>query len=85
MTQELNKNKIYVGIGALLATIVAIVMWFWKFKYKKHISVVLLGLITAISILLWVWYANLPAWQDSNKPIGEIGQSWDTITKGDLR
>jgi phosphatidylserine synthase len=85
MSQELNKNKIYVGLGALLATIVAVVMWFWKLKYKKNISVVLLGIITAISILLWVWYANLPAWQDSDKPLSEIEQSWDTITKGDLR
>lgn len=85
MSQELNKNKIYVGLGALLATIIAVIMWFWKLKYKKHISVVLLGIITAISILLWVWYANLPSFTDTDKSFSDLNQSFDSVTKGDLR
>ena len=85
MTQELNKNKVIVGIGAIIASIIAVVLWILKLKYKKQIGVGLLVLITAIAILFWVWYANLASFKDTDKSFSDINQTFDSVTKGDLK
>ena len=83
--QKINPQKVIAGILALLSSMVAVFMWVLKLKYKKQIGTGLLILITAISIAFWVWYANLPIWQDSDKSFNQIEQTFSTVTKGDLK
>jgi HAMP domain-containing protein len=85
MSNGKDKTKIIVGISAIVASIVTLFSWFWRLKHRNKISLVLVIIMTTISLGLWIWYANLPSFQDTEKSFNQIEQSWDTVTKGDLK
>ncbi|MDD4980708.1 MAG: hypothetical protein PHC54_05520 [Candidatus Omnitrophica bacterium] len=84
MSEELNKTKIAVGVTAIIATLITIFLWIAKLKWKKKIAFWVAIVLTIISIGLWIWYVNLPSFQDTNKSFEQIEESFDSITKGDL-
>lgn len=84
----MNENKLKVLIGAIAVSIIAIIAWTMKLKYKKSIGAGLLALITGVAICFWVWYAKLPNFKDTEKTFSQsdcVNCSFDTITKGDLK
>jgi RsiW-degrading membrane proteinase PrsW (M82 family) len=85
MDKELNLKKVIVGISAVIATVITILLWLFKLRGKKRIASWAVILTAIISISLWVWYANLPTFQDTNKSFDQIEQSFGSAKKGDMR
>jgi RsiW-degrading membrane proteinase PrsW (M82 family) len=85
MGDELSKKKVVVGISAVIFTIITIFLWIFKLKGKKRIAIWIVILMSIISISLWVWYVNLPTFQDTDKSFNQIEQSFGSIKKGDLK
>jgi 4-amino-4-deoxy-L-arabinose transferase-like glycosyltransferase len=81
---DIREKKTTVLISAIIATITAIVLWIMRLENKKSISAILVALVSAIAICLWVWWAKLPSFQDSDRTFKNLEQGFSTITKGDL-
>ena len=80
-----NKKKLMVGIFAIIATIITGILWIFKSKGRRKIASWIVILSAIISIGLWIWYFNLPSFQDTNKSFSQIEQRFSLIKKGDLK